>query len=79
MLIQTRFADTSQVHQVKFPGGARTQLTFFPDRIGGAQYRPGSGDSFVFSKDIGGGEFFQLYRYDFETGNIILLTDGTIS
>ena len=29
---QTRFADTSQVHQVKFPGGARTQLTFFPDR-----------------------------------------------
>ena len=58
MLIQTRFGDTSQVHEVKFPGGARTQLTFFPDRIGGAQYRPGSGDSFVFSKDIGGGEFF---------------------
>ena len=76
MLIQTRFGDTSQVHEVKFPGGARTQLTFFPDRIGGAQYRPGSGDSFVFSKDIGGGEFFQLYRYDFATGNIILLTDG---
>lgn len=29
MLIETRFGDTSQVHQVKFPGGARTQLTFF--------------------------------------------------
>src|SRR5262245_32226069 len=55
ILIQTRFADTSQVHQVKFPGGARTQLTFFPDRIGGAHYRPGTGDSFVFSKDVGGG------------------------
>src|SRR5258706_14554982 len=29
MLIVTRFADTPQVHQVKFPGGARTQITFF--------------------------------------------------
>src|ERR1035438_7354569 len=31
MLITTRFGDTAQVHQVKVPGGARTQLTFFPD------------------------------------------------
>jgi dipeptidyl aminopeptidase/acylaminoacyl peptidase len=76
MLIETRFADTSQVHQVKFPGGARTQLTFFPDRIAGAAYQPVNGDSFVFLKDVGGGEFFQLYRYDFATGEIALLTDG---
>src|SRR5437660_12801266 len=40
MLITTRFGDTSQIHQVKFPGGARTQLTFFPDRVGGADYEP---------------------------------------
>jgi dipeptidyl aminopeptidase/acylaminoacyl peptidase len=76
MLIETRFGDTSQVHQVKFPGGARTQLTFFPDRIAGAAYQPVNGDSFVFLKDVGGGEFFQLYRYDFATGEITLLTDG---
>jgi hypothetical protein len=36
MLMVTRFGDTNQVHQVNFPGGARTQLTFFPDRIAGA-------------------------------------------
>jgi dipeptidyl aminopeptidase/acylaminoacyl peptidase len=76
MLIETRFGDTAQVHQVKFPGGARTQLTFFPDRIAGVQYQPGNGDSFLFSKDVGGGEFFQLYRYDLPTGEITLLTDG---
>ncbi len=76
MLIETRFADTNQVHQIKFPGGARTQLTFFPDRIAGAAYQPVNGDSFVFLKDIGGGEFFQLYRYDLATGDITLLTDG---
>ena len=76
MLIETRFADTNQVHQVKFPGGARTQLTFFPDRIAGAQYQPVNGDSFLFSKDVGGGEFFQLYLDDIKTGEIKLLTDG---
>jgi dipeptidyl aminopeptidase/acylaminoacyl peptidase len=76
MLIETRFADTAQVHQVKFPGGARTQLTFFPDRIAGATYQPVNGESFLFTKDVGGGEFFQLYRFDFATGNITLLTDG---
>ena len=76
MLIETRFADTAQVHLVKFPGGARTQLTFFPDRIAGAAYQPVNGESFVFLKDIGGGEFFQIYRYDLATGDITLLTDG---
>src|SRR5579884_1415314 len=30
MLIGTRFADVPQIHLVKMPGGARTQLTFFP-------------------------------------------------
>ncbi|HKU25552.1 MAG TPA: S9 family peptidase [Candidatus Sulfotelmatobacter sp.] len=76
MLIVTRFGDTSQVHQVKFPGGARTQLTFFPDRVSNAQFEPTHGDSFFFMKDVGGGEFFQIYLYDLNTGNITRLTDG---
>ena len=76
LLVQTRFADTVQVHQVKLPGGARTQLTFFPDRVGGATYQPVNGDSFLFTKDVGGGEFFQVYRYDLATGDTTLLTDG---
>src|SRR5271154_2201453 len=76
MLISTRFADTFQIHQVKMPGGARTQLTFYPDDVRSAQYPPKGGDFFVFSKDIGGGEFYQLYRYDTATGAITLLTDG---
>ena len=76
MLIETRFGDTYQVHQVKFPGGARTQLTFFPDRVANANYQPVPGDSFLFVKDIRGAEFFQIYCYDLATGNITLLTDG---
>jgi dipeptidyl aminopeptidase/acylaminoacyl peptidase len=76
MLISTRFGDTPQIHLVKTPNGARTQLTFFPERVTGAAFRPKTGDSFVFSKDVGGNEFFQLYRYDLATGDVTLLTDG---
>ena len=76
ILITTRFADTSQVHEVKFPGGARSQLTFFPDRVLTASYQPTKGDYFLFLKDVGGGEWFQIYRYDFATGDSTLLTDG---
>ncbi|HEY3124545.1 MAG TPA: prolyl oligopeptidase family serine peptidase [Thermoanaerobaculia bacterium] len=76
MLISTRFGNTSQAHLVKGPGMARTQLTFYPDRVGGGRFDPKVGSSFVFSKDVGGNEFFQLYRYDFADGKATLLTDG---
>jgi dipeptidyl aminopeptidase/acylaminoacyl peptidase len=80
MLIGTRFADTTQIHRVVAPGGARTQVTFFPDRVAGAAYPNGLDQSahpfFVFSKDTGGSEFSQLYRFDTDTGAVTLLTDG---
>ncbi len=76
MLISTRFGDTAQVHLVKTPGGDRSQLTFFPDRLADALYEPNKGDSFLFLKDVGGGEFFQIYLYDLATGDTKLLTDG---
>src|SRR5712691_8559054 len=58
MLIGTRFAETVQIHELKMPGGARRQLTFFPDRVSGASFHPHKGDYFIFSKDVGGGEWF---------------------
>src|SRR3989441_11889072 len=76
MIIGTRFGDAPQLHGVKLPGGARTQLTFFPDPVSGASYQPTDGRYLVFTKDVGGGEFFQKYRYDVATGDITLLTDG---
>jgi dipeptidyl aminopeptidase/acylaminoacyl peptidase len=76
MLIATRFGDTPQLHLVKMPGGERQQLTFFADAVANGTFHPSGGDYIVFSKDIGGGEWFQLYRYDAATGDITLLTDG---
>jgi dipeptidyl aminopeptidase/acylaminoacyl peptidase len=76
MLITTRFADSSQLHHVKMPGGARKQITFLPEPVGGGKFQPGSGECIVFLQDTGGGEFYQLYRYDVADGRITLLTDG---
>ena len=76
MLIGTRFAETNQIHLVRQPGGARTQLTFFADGARGALWQPVHGRYFVFRKDSGGGEWFQLYRYDVAGGAVTLLTDG---
>jgi len=76
MLISTRFGNTAQVHVVRMPRGARTQLTFFDEPVGGASYQPKTGRYFVFGKDVGGNEFVQLYRYDLGDGRVTLLTDG---
>jgi dipeptidyl aminopeptidase/acylaminoacyl peptidase len=76
LLITTRFADTMQLHEVRQPGGARRQLTFTPEPVGGAQWQPKHGRYLIFSQDKGGGEFYQFYRLDPDTGRITLLTDG---
>lgn len=76
VLISTRFADAAQLHAVAMPAGDRRQLTFYPDRINGGWYQPTRGDFLVFSKDVGGNEFYQLYRLDLATGDVTLLTDG---
>jgi len=72
MLISTRFANTPQAHRVAMPMGARQQLTFEPEPVGGG-WSP-TGDVLLLQKDIGGNEFYQIYRYD--NGRLNLLTDG---
>ncbi len=76
MLITTRFGDAAQLHRVARPGGARQQLTFLREPVSGGQFQPRLGNSIVFVQDMGGGEFFQFYRLDLESGEIVLLTDG---
>jgi dipeptidyl aminopeptidase/acylaminoacyl peptidase len=76
MIIGTRFANTYQAHLVKVPGGARQQLTFYPEPVYGGSFHPNGGDYMVFAKDVGGGEWYQFFRYDFSSGESTLLTDG---
>jgi dipeptidyl aminopeptidase/acylaminoacyl peptidase len=61
---------------VRMPGGARRQLTFAPEPVGSGLWQPKYGRYLVFAQDTGGGEFYQYYRLDPESGAITLLTDG---
>ena len=77
LLISTRFGDTAQVHRVSRPLGTREQLTFYREPVRGAAVRPGAaGNGFVFSKDAGGSEFYQLHFYDIDSRQVSRLTDG---
>src|SRR5260221_2341398 len=76
MLIATRLANTPQLHLVKMPGGERQQLTCLQDTVASARLHPNGADYVVFAKDIGGGEWYQLYRYESASGDVTLLTDG---
>lgn len=76
MLIETRFADTVQVHSVDSPGAARRQMTFYKDTAHGGSFQPKDGKYFVFDKDKGGDEFFQKYSFDVDSKDVVLLTDG---
>lgn len=73
--ITTRFGDVSQLHRVERPGGARRQMTFFVEPVGGVSRRPASSE-LVFRMDEGGNEFFQLFIYDPVTSEHRRLTDG---
>ena len=77
LLISTRFGETNQVHRVRSPMGMREQLTFQREPVSSVRAQPGSnGRGFVFGRDVGGSEFWQLYHYDLETRGTRLLTDG---
>ncbi len=77
ILIATRFADSAQLHFVAAPNYYRKQLTFFREPINGASYSPNPNrQGFIFSMDNGGGEFYQYYWFDENTGRHTLLTDG---
>lgn len=77
IVISTRFGETSQIHTVAKPGYSRTQVTFFTEPVSGASVCPDPKvKGFLFSKDVGGGEFYQIYFYDLATGDYKMLTDG---
>jgi len=75
LLVTTRFGNTVQAHRVRTPGGAREQLTFFDEPVTFVLAHP-TRPGFVFGRDAGGSEFWQLYWYDLATREIRLLTDG---
>ncbi|MEM8963522.1 MAG: S9 family peptidase, partial [Acidobacteriota bacterium] len=78
MLISTRFGETGQLHTVSGPMAARRQITFFREPVVATTVSPNPDvNGFIFGKDVGGSEFYQLFFYDLATANHQMVTDGT--
>jgi dipeptidyl aminopeptidase/acylaminoacyl peptidase len=76
VLIGTRFAETSQIHLVAAPMGARRQLTFADEPASSATFFPGDTSKILFASDRGGDEKQQLFVLDRASGTSIRITDG---
>lgn len=75
VLIGTRFAESSQLHHVRAPVGARRQLTFAREPVTAAATWHGK-PGIVFRKDVGGNEAWQYFWLDPADGVPRLVTDG---
>lgn len=73
--ITTRFGETTQIHHVAQPMGMRRQMTFFDERTSGANVRPDGSGQFVFTRDIGGDEFFQGFLFDPADASVTRFTE----
>ncbi len=78
MLINTRFAQTRQLHLLTGPGSTRRQITFFDEQITRGTFRPGSRkrDQIAFTRDVGGNENHQIFLLDLGDPQPRRLTDG---
>lgn len=76
MVITTRFGETQQIHYVESPGGARKQLTFFPEPVSSVSVCPNATNHCVlFNMDENGAENFQIYYLSLKDLSTKLITD----
>ncbi len=73
--VSTGFGEVDSIHRVDMPLGARRQLTFYDEPVGGIARQPG-GRQILFTRDSGGSEFAQIFAFDPESGDAELITDG---
>ncbi len=77
ILFTTRFGNAAQLHRVDRPMGARRQLTFFDEPIGGGQWSPTAArGGFSYLRDVGGNENYQVEYLDPARSEPVRLTDG---
>lgn len=77
LYITTRFADVTQIHHLNNAGANREQITFFKEPISSVSTCTNPmKDGFLYSRDIGGNEQFQIYYLDRKTSTSTMLTEG---
>ena len=73
--VSTGFGSVDALHRIDMPMGARQQQTFYREPVGQVRRRPGS-EQLVFTRDAGGSEFAQIFLFEPESGEALMLTDG---
>ena len=77
LTVSTRFGNTSQLHVVDMPMGARRQITFFDEPVSGGSWSPtGARKGIAYIRDSGGDENYQLEYLDPASADPVRLTDG---
>jgi dipeptidyl aminopeptidase/acylaminoacyl peptidase len=77
LTVSTRFGNTAQLHLVGQPMGARRQITFFDEPVGGGSWSPtGARKGVIYVRDAGGNENYQLEYLDPGSADPVRLTDG---
>ena len=77
LYITTRFADVAHIHHLSKAGAYREQVTFSKEPVTSVSTCPNPmKDGFLYSKDMGGNEQYQIYYFDRSNGTSTLLTDG---
>ncbi len=77
MLFSTRFGETNQFHTISESGGMRKQISYFEEPVSGGAYTSSKiHDGFLFRKDVGGNENYQLFFYHNKSQTSKMLTDG---
>ena len=73
--VSTRFGDVDSIHRVDMPLGARRQQTFYEEPVGSVSRQPGA-RHLMYTRDAGGSEFAQIFMFDPETNEEVMLSDG---
>ena len=77
IIIGTGFGETTQLHKVENPLGQRSQITFYNEPIRGGYFSQNKKiNGFLFSKDVGGSENWQVFFHNIENGKSTMITDG---
>lgn len=77
MIITTRLDDTTQLYWVDKPMGKSKQLTDYKEPVRNATFSPNPDKNyFLFTKDVGGAENYQVFRYDLDTDKATMISDG---
>jgi dipeptidyl aminopeptidase/acylaminoacyl peptidase len=77
MIVRTRTGNTTQLCWLEQPMGELKQLTDFKEPVTRGYFSPDPARKhFLFAKDVGGGENYQFFKYDLDTGKSVMITDG---